>query len=316
MTITQLHYLIAVAEHQNFTVAAEKSFVTQPTLSMQIAKLEIELNVKLFDRGTKPIKLTAVGEKIVEQAKSVVIEAERIKDIVSVEKGFIGGPYNLGIIPTVMPTLLPMFLATFIKKYPKVKLIIKEMTTEEIAVHLREGKLDGAIAATPLGFDDILERPLYYEPFVAYIPEDHRLNAQTNLKSEDLRLDEVLLLEDGHCFRDGVINLCGAPKQLDPSEFRIESGSFETLIKLSDENMGMTLLPYLHTLQLKEVQEKRLKHFEKPEPAREISLIYHKSELKLQITTALKEVISSVIRGAISFHDVEIISPKQRSGQV
>ncbi|MEK9751455.1 MAG: LysR substrate-binding domain-containing protein [Flavobacteriaceae bacterium] len=316
MTITQLHYLIAVAEHQNFTVAAEKSFVTQPTLSMQIAKLEEELNVKLFDRGTKPIKLTAVGEKIVEQAKSVVIEAERIKDIVSVEKGFIGGPYNLGIIPTVMPTLLPMFLATFIKKYPKVKLIIKEMTTEEIAVHLREGKLDGAIAATPLGFDDILERPLYYEPFVAYIPEDHRLNAQTNLKGEDLRLDEVLLLEDGHCFRDGVINLCGAPKQLDPSEFRIESGSFETLIKLSDENMGMTLLPYLHTLQLKEVQEKRLKHFEKPEPAREISLIYHKSELKLQITTALKEVISSVIRGAISFHDVEIISPKQRSRQV
>jgi LysR family hydrogen peroxide-inducible transcriptional activator len=316
MTITQLHYLIAVAEHQNFTVAAEKSFVTQPTLSMQIAKLEEELNVKLFDRGTKPIKLTAVGEKIVEQAKSVVIEAERIKDIVSVEKGFIGGPYNLGIIPTVMPTLLPMFLATFIKKYPKVKLIIKEMTTEEIAVHLREGKLDGAIAATPLGFDDIVERPLYYEPFVAYIPEDHRLYAQTNLKSEDLRLDEVLLLEDGHCFRDGVINLCGAPKQLDPSEFRIESGSFETLIKLSDENMGMTLLPYLHTLQLKEVQEKRLKHFEKPEPAREISLIYHKSELKLQITTALKEVISSVIRGAISFHDVEIISPKQRSKQV
>ena len=316
MTITQLHYLIAVAEHQNFTVAAEKSFVTQPTLSMQIAKLEEELNVKLFDRGTKPIKLTAVGEKIVEQARRVVIEAERIKDIVSVEKGFVGGPYNLGIIPTVMPTLLPMFLATFIKKYPKVKLIIKEMTTEEIAVQLREGKLDGAIAATPLGFDDIVERPLYYEPFVAYIPEDHRLNAQSILKSEDLRLDEVLLLEDGHCFRDGVINLCGAPKQLDPSEFRIESGSFETLIKLSDENMGMTLLPYLHTLQLKEVQEKRLKHFEKPEPAREISLIYHKSELKLQITTALKEVISSVIRGAISFHDVEIISPKQRSKQV
>ena len=313
MTITQLHYLIAVAEHQNFTVAAEKSFVTQPTLSMQIAKLEEELNVRLFDRGTKPIKLTAVGEKIVEQARRVVIEAERIKDIVSVEKGFIGGPYNLGIIPTVMPTLLPMFLATFIKKYPKVKLIIKEMTTEEIAVQLREGRLDGAIAATPLGFDDIVERPLYYEPFVAYIPEDHRLNEKETLKSEDLRLDEVLLLEDGHCFRDGVINLCGAPKQLDPSEFRIESGSFETLIKLSDENMGMTLLPYLHTLQLKEVQEQRLKHFEKPEPAREISLIYHKSELKLQITTALKEVISAVIRGAISFHDVKIISPKQRS---
>ncbi len=316
MTITQLHYLIAVAEHQNFTVAAEKSFVTQPTLSMQVAKLEEELNIKLFDRSSKPIKLTAVGEKIVEQARRVVIEAERIKDIVSVEKGYVGGPYNLGIIPTVMPTLLPMFLAIFIKKYPKVKLIIKEMTTEEIVVQLREGKLDGAIAATPLGQEDIIERPLFYEPFVAYIPDNHRLSHQKQLHSEDLRLDEVLLLEDGHCFRDGVVNLCGVPKQLDPSVFRIESGSFETLIKLSDENMGMTLLPYLHTLHLSEQQKKHLKYFEKPEPAREISLIYHKSELKLQITKVLKEVISAVIRGAISFHDVKIISPKQQSTKV
>jgi LysR family hydrogen peroxide-inducible transcriptional activator len=316
MTITQLHYLIAVAEHQNFTVAAEKSFVTQPTLSMQVAKLEEELKIKLFDRSSKPIKLTAVGEKIVEQARRVVIEAERIKDIVSVEKGYVGGPYNLGIIPTVMPTLLPMFLAVFIKKYPKVKLIIKEMTTEEIVVQLREGKLDGAIAATPLGQEGIIECPLFYEPFVAYIPDNHRLSDQKQLHSEDLRLEEVLLLEDGHCFRDGVVNLCGVPKQLDPSVFRIESGSFETLIKLSDENMGMTLLPYLHTLHLNEQQKKHLKYFEKPEPAREISLIYHKSELKLQITSVLKEVISAVIRGAISFHDVKIISPKQQSTKV
>ena len=312
MTITQLQYLIAVAEHQNFTIAAEKSFVTQPTLSMQISKLEEELNVKIFDRGTKPIKLTEVGAKIVEQARKVVIEAERMQDIVSIEKGFIGGPYRLGIISTVMPTLLPMFLSTFVKRYPKVNLIIRELTTDEILTGLREGKLDAAIAATPLETSDLIERPLYYEPFVGYLPEGHRLNDKTELKAEDLNLEEVLLLQDGHCFRDNILNLCDMNLNNRDKKFTIESGSFETLVQLSDERMGMTLLPYLHTLGLKESQKKGLKHFEKPEPAREISLIYSKSELKIQITEALREVISGIIRGAISFHDVQIISPKQK----
>ncbi len=312
MTITQLQYLIAVAEHQNFTIAAEKSFVTQPTLSMQISKLEEELNVKIFDRGTKPIKLTEVGTKIVEQASKVVIEAERMQDIVSIEKGFIGGPYRLGIISTVMPTLLPMFLSTFVKRYPKVNLIIRELTTDEILTGLREGKLDAAIAATPLETTDLIERPLYYEPFVGYLPEGHRLNDKAELKAEDLNLEEVLLLQDGHCFRDNILNLCDMNLNKRDKKFTIESGSFETLVQLSDERMGMTLLPYLHTLGLKENQKKGLKHFEKPEPAREISLIYSKSELKIQITEALREVISGIIRGAISFHDVHIISPKQK----
>jgi LysR family hydrogen peroxide-inducible transcriptional activator len=312
MTITQLQYLIAVAEHQNFTIAAEKSFVTQPTLSMQISKLEEELNVKIFDRGTKPIKLTEVGTKIVEQARKVVIEAERMQDIVSIEKGFIGGPYRLGIISTVMPTLLPMFLSTFVKRYPKVNLIIRELTTDEILTGLREGKLDAAIAATPMETSDLIERPLYYEPFVGYLPEGHRLNDKIELKAEDLNLEEVLLLQDGHCFRDNILNLCDMNLNNRDKKFTIESGSFETLVQLSDERMGMTLLPYLHTLGLKENQKIGLKHFEKPEPAREISLIYSKSELKIQITEALREVISGIIRGAISFQDVQIISPKQK----
>ena len=312
MTITQLHYLIAVAEYQNFTLAAEKSFVTQPTLSMQISKLEEELGVRIFDRGTKPIRLTEVGLKIVEQARRVVNEAERMQDIVAIVKGFIGGPFRLGIIATVMPTLLPMFLGAFIRKYPKVNLIIRELTTEEIISGLREGKLDAAIAATPLELEDIIERPLYYEPFVGYIPTEHPLSSKKELAADDLDLQEVLLLQDGHCFRDNIINLCGMNAKDTPRKFTIESGSFETLVQLADERMGMTLLPYLHTLALNENQKKGLKHFEKPEPAREISLIYPKSELKIQITQALKEVISSVIRGAISFHDVRIVSPKQK----
>jgi LysR family hydrogen peroxide-inducible transcriptional activator len=124
MTITQLHYILAIAEYKNFTLAAEKCFVTQPTLSMQVLKIEEELGIQIFDRSKKPIQLTAIGEKIVLQAKNIVNEAQRIQDIVEQQKGFIGGEFRIGIIPTVMPTLLPMFLNTFIKRYPKIELLI------------------------------------------------------------------------------------------------------------------------------------------------------------------------------------------------
>ena len=312
MTITQLRYVLAVAEHQNFTKAAEKVFVTQPTLSMQIQKLEEELDILIFDRGKKPIELTQVGKKIVDQARNIVNESERMQDVVDQEKGFIGGAYNLGIIPTVMPTLLPMFLKTFSNRYPKVQLKIEELNTDEIITQINEGYLDAAIAATPLDQDRIKERPLYYEPFVGYIPENHRLAEKEKLEPGDLDLNDILLLEDGHCFRDGIINLCKASKTSTTEKFQLESGSFETLIKLSDEGMGMTLLPYLHTLDVAPNQIKNLKYFKDPSPAREISLIYSTSELKMQITNVLYNIISGIIRGAISFQDVKIISPTKK----
>lgn len=309
MTITQLYYVLAVAEHQNFTKAAEKCFVTQPTLSMQIQKLEDELDILIFDRSKKPIELTDVGKKIVTQAKNIVNESYRIQDIVDQQKGFIGGEFKLGIIPTVMPTLLPMFLKTFIKKYPKIKLKIEELNTEEIIHRINEGHLDAAIAATPLESDSIKERVLYFEPFVAFIPAGHKLHTQDAIKVEDLVIEDMLLLEDGHCFRDGVINLCKAFKVHEDDKFQLESGSIETLIKLSNEGLGMTLLPYLHTLDLNEKDQKNLHYFEEPSPAREVSLIYHKSELKMQIIEAMQSVISGIVRGAIKFQDVKIISP-------
>jgi LysR family hydrogen peroxide-inducible transcriptional activator len=309
MTITQLQYVLAVAEYRNFTLAAKKSFVTQPTLSMQVQKLEAELDVLIFDRSKKPIAVTEVGQKIVAQAKNIVNEATRITDIVDQEKGFIGGDFSLGIIPTVMPTLLPMFLKSFIKKYPKVNLIIKEQSTESLIRNIQDGHLDAAIAATPLEIEFIKERPLYYEPFVGYVPRNHRLGAYTKLSPDDLDVSDVLLLQDGHCFRDGVINLCKAPKELGKEHFQLQSGSFETLVNLADEDMGMTLLPFLNTLVLDTTKKKNLKYFDNPPPAREVSLIYHKSELKIQITEALIDVISGIVRGAIAFQDVQIISP-------
>jgi LysR family hydrogen peroxide-inducible transcriptional activator len=309
MTITQLQYVLAVAEHKNFTLAADKCFVTQPTLSMQIQKVEEELNIQIFDRTKKPIQLTEIGQKIVNQAKNIVNEADRMKDIVEQQKGFIGGEFKLGIIPTVMPTLLPMFLNTFVKKYPKVKLIIEELNTDDIILRLKNGNLDAAIAATPLNEEKLKEIVIYYEPFVAYIPEKHRIADKKEIEVSDLNLDEILLLQDGHCFRDGILNLCKNQDVAPANNFQIQSGSFETLIKLADEGLGLTLLPYLHTLDLKDNDKLKLKHFKDPKPAREISLIFPKTELKIQIIDALRQSISGVIRGAIAFQNVEIINP-------
>ena len=311
MTITQLQYVLAVAEHKNFTLAAEKCFVTQPTLSMQIQKIEEELNVLIFDRSKKPIQLTAIGLKIVNQAKNIVNEAGKIKDIVEYQKGFIGGEFRLGIIPTITPTLLPMFLNNFIKKYPKVNLIIEELNTDEIILRLKNGHLDAAIAATPLEDEKIKEIVLYYEPFVAYIPSDHIASQKMEIEISDLNLDDILLLQDGHCFRDSILNLCKNQEIATRNTFQLESGSFETLIKLADEGLGTTLLPYLHTLDLKEKDKLKLRHFKEPKPAREVSLIYPKSELKIHIIDALRNTISGVIKGAIAFHNVQIISPIQ-----
>ena len=310
MTITQLQYVLAVAEYKNFTFAAEKCFVTQPTLSMQIQKVEEELGIKIFDRTKKPIQLTEIGQKIVNQAKNIVIEADRIQDIVDQQKGFIGGEFRLGIIPTVTPTLLPMFLNNFIKKYPKVKLIIEELNTDEIIKKLKNGHLDAAIAATPLNEDKIKEIVLYFEPFVAYIPENNSIYNKKEIEVSDLNLDEILLLQDGHCFRDGILNLCKNISKSEKSNFQIESGSFETLIKLADEGLGITLLPFLHTLDLSEKNKTKLRHFKEPKPAREVSLIYPKTELKIHIIDALRSTIAGVIKGAIVFQNVEIISPK------
>ena len=312
MTITQLQYVLAVAEYKNFTFAAEKSFVTQPTLSMQVQKLEDELDILIFDRSKKPISITEVGKKIVAQAKNIVNEAHRIKDIVDQEKGFIGGDFTLGIIPTIMPTLLPMFLKAFINKYPKINLIIKEQNTNQLIQNIHDGHIDAGIAATPLKIEFIKERPLYYEPFVGYVPQNHRLGKIKTLEPKDLDISDILLLKDGHCFRDGVINLCQASRDRNDEHFQLQSGSFETLVNLSNEGLGMTLLPYLNTLELDEKKKQNLKYFNTPSPAREVSLIYHRNELKIQITEALQGVISGIVKGAITFQDVKIISPMNK----
>ena len=308
MTLTQLKYTLAVAEEGNFTQAADRCFVTQPTLSMQVQKLEEELNIELFNRKSKPITLTAVGEKIIDQAKVILEEAARMDDVVSMEKGEIKGDFKLGIIPTVMPTLLPLFLNSFIKKYPLVNLKIEDLNTSSIEKNLENGKIDAGIAATPLENIKLIEKPLYYESFVGYIPEIHPLSKLEKITPIDIENNDILILEDGHCFRDHILKLCKTTTI--SQSFDLKSGSFETLINLVNEGPWMTILPYLQTLNLSENNIKNIRYFEDPEPAREISIVYNKSQLKLPIIEALSNLIEGVVRGLIKFENIQLITPK------
>ncbi len=307
MTITQLKYTLAVAEYGNFTTASEKCFVTQPTLSMQVQKLEEELGVTIFNRSTKPLQVTDVGEKVLFQARKIVEESSRMSDVISEEKGIIGGTLKVGIIPTVSSTLLPLFLNIFIKKHKNVELKIEEYNTDTLSKKLEDNTIDCAIAATPLNNSKIIERPIYYEPFVAYVPEHHFLSGNKSLELDDLSNSDLLILKDGHCFRNQVLNLCSIDDI--NKQYELKSGSFETLINLSNNGPWMTIIPYLHSNNLSSNNIQNIIPFVDPTPAREISMIYSKSQLKLPVINALMDTISSVIRGQIKYNDIKIMSP-------
>lgn len=298
MTLVQLQYVLAVAEYKNFTLAADKSFVTQPTLSMQIQKLEKELNIEIFDRSSQPIKLTQIGEKVVDQAKIILREASKMSHLVFEEKGQVEGDFYIGVIPTVLPTLVPMFYRTFEKAFPKSHLIIKEMQTDEIISSLQEGTLDFGIVVTPLHENTIVEKVLYYEPLVGYIPVSHPLHSKKNIVPEDLNSEDLLLLKEGHCFRNNVLNLC-APAQLKAQPVRLDSASLDTLVKLANEGYGMTLLPALQAEDLPSEFKKNVRYFVEPAPTRQVSLVYHHSNLRSSFVENLGKTIQSVLRGKI-----------------
>ena len=298
MTLVQLQYVLAVAEHKNFTIAADKSFVTQPTLSMQIQKLEKELNIEIFDRTSHPIKITQIGEKIVSQAKIILMEANRMKHLVNEEKGLLEGDFVIGVIPTILPSLVPLFYKTFQKNNPKSNLIIKELQTDKIVKGIKDGSLDFGIVVSPLYEDQIHEKPLYYEPLVAYVPSIHRLHDQERILETDLDSSDLLILQEGHCFRNNVLALCDSSKmKLRP--IKLESGSFEALIKLANDGYGMTLLPSLVADDLPENLKRNVKSFESPVPTREVSLIYHQSQLRDSFEKELVNTIQSILRGKI-----------------
>ncbi len=296
MNLQQLEYIIAVDRHKNFVKAAEACFVTQATLSMMIKKLEEELDVKIFDRSKQPVKATEIGEKIIAQAQKTVGEAGRVKELIQAEKGLVEGELRIGIIPTLAPYLLPLCLKTFMQQYPRVKLVINEYTTDIVLHKLKTGELDAGLLATPLGDASVYEQPLFYEKYFLYVnPREKGFSKQYVLPGH-IDISRLWLLEEGHCMRWQVLNLCELKKQHQSEESLIYSaGSIETLKNMVDKDFGITVIPELATLSFSKAQQKQLRYFRPPAPVREISLVTHRSYIKLRLIKVFGEVLLSVI---------------------
>jgi LysR family transcriptional regulator, hydrogen peroxide-inducible genes activator len=292
MNIQHLKYILAIDTHRHFAKAAEKCFVTQPTLSMMVQKLEEELDVKIFDRSKQPVVPTEAGKKLIEQAKIILQEVNRMKLIVNELKGEINGELRLGIIPTVAPYLLPLFLNSFLKKYPLLKIKITELTTQQIIDRLKNHQLDAGILATPLNNDSLKEQILYYEQFVVYASPNEKMMKKKFLLPGDIDTNHLWLLEEGHCLRSQVLNLCELrKKELETSNLEYEAGSIETLKKIVDFNNGITILPELTLKELSPGDMKNVRHFKPPVPVREISIVTYRHFVKQRIIDALKEEI-------------------------
>lgn len=298
MTLTQLSYIIAVDRYRHFATAAEKSYVTQPTLSMQIHKLEDELGVKIFDRSKSPVVTTEIGEKIIKEAKEILKQSKHIEDLASLTDDKLSGTFRVGVIPTIAPYLLPLFLRTFITKYPEVNLIFEELVTEELLDLLSQDLLDAGIIATPTEQNNIHEVDLYYEPFLGYVSPSHDLASKEKLSVEDLDINDLWLLNEGHCFRDQTVKLCKKSRKhaAENTKIEFESGNLETLKQLVEQDFGITLLPYLAKNQIDEQCSKSyLKFFDEPVPRRKVRLVYGREYLKTNIIKAFVDHIKEAI---------------------
>lgn len=296
MNLQQLEYIIAVDTFRHFAKAAESSFVTQATLSMMIQKLETELGVKIFDRSRQPVTPTEIGKKIIEQARRIVSEAGRLKEIINQEKGEVAGELKIGIIPTLAPYLLPLFLKEFSDTFPRVKLNISEHTTTTIIHKLKSGILDAGILATPLNDNSIKEQPIFFEKYFLYVNNKEKGFDKQYVLPSNIDISRLWILEEGHCMRSQILNLCELKKaHSDEEKIHYEAGSIETLKNIVEKNFGITIIPELATFNLTGSQKKRLRYFKPPTPVREISIITHREFIKMRLIEALKEKILSVI---------------------
>lgn len=299
MTLVQLEYIVAVDEKRHFAEAANMCFVTQPTLSMQIQKLEEKLGVLIFDRTKHPIVPTEIGYKVINQARVVLNEANKLKGVISEEQNIMSGELRVGIIPTLSPYLLPLFINDFIETHPSINLEVQELITDQIIEKIEKNQLDIGLIVTPIEHENIDELPLFYEEFVAYVSKNDKLFNKLELAPKDINLDDVWVLNEGHCFRNQVLNIC-KPRRSKSEKFRFECGSLEALKKIVDHHSGITLLPELATLDMIDTELAKVRTFSDPVPVREVSLIVHKSFVKKGLTKALYESIKSGIPDDIS----------------
>ena len=274
MTLTQLSYIVAVDKFKNFGHAAESCKITQPTLSMQIQKLEDELGLLLFDRSSQPIKTTKMGSILIAQARVILNESQKFNDLVQEDKGEVKGEVSIAIIPTLAPYLLPLFIKKFSHKHPALQINVEELQTHQILERLKNNSLDAGILVTPIEDEKLVSTPLFHEPFLIYTSDKNSLYQKSKVSQSELSANDMWMLTEGHCFRDQTLAVCKSKKKSadERKNIKFESGSLETLRRMVDQEDGFTLIPYLASMEIS--NSKKIKEFSNPIPTREVSLIH------------------------------------------
>jgi LysR family hydrogen peroxide-inducible transcriptional activator len=289
MNIRDLKYLVALADNKHFGNAADACYVSQPTLSMQIKKLEDELGVTFFERNNKQLITTPIGEKIIEQARLILKEVDELKSIAQLAKDPFSGNFRLGVIPTLGPYLLPLILPAIKKQLPKINLIIFENKTDVIVKQLLQGKLDAVLLALPIHEQHLKHVVLFKEPFYLAMPENHALAKKQKIQLKDLKHADLLLLEEGHCLRDQALEAC---QWVDVKEKQgFQATSLETLRHLVAANFGITLLPELAVQSAGKHKNLVTKPFASPSPQREIGMLWRQTCARDVCCEKIAEVI-------------------------
>jgi LysR family transcriptional regulator, hydrogen peroxide-inducible genes activator len=289
MNLQQFEYIVALDNFKSFSKAAEHCYITQATLSTMVKKLEIELDTVIFDRTANPIITTDAGKEIVEEAKKILFHSQNLKQKTINSRGKTEGELKIGIIPTIAGSLLPRLLPVIFQKYPKFKLLIKEVTTQTIVQQLKSGELDAAIVSTPLEKEELEEEILYYEKLLVYGKLSH---SKTKFAlPKDLNKEKVWLLEEGNCLSNQIINICSLNKKQLHENLDFKPTTFETLLNLVDKLSGLTLIPELYYLDLPEDKKSKVIDFQAPYPVREISIVFHRPYTKIKLVNALAKEI-------------------------
>jgi LysR family hydrogen peroxide-inducible transcriptional activator len=298
MNIQQFQYIMAVAEDRHFEVAARKSCITQSTLSTMISRFEDEIGIIIFDRKKRPVELTTEGEQILDQLKKIHAEIDHLNEMAKEMKGEVKGNLSISVIPTIAPYLLPLFLQDFATKFSNLKIMVKEQTTGEIIRQIKSRELDIGILSIPVREKDIIEWKLYDEPFVFY---DAGTSYEDSISAEQLDLSKLCLLEEGHCMRTQVLNLCELHKMILKSKlnFEYKAGSINSLMRFVKANGATTLLPYLSTLELSDKERRHIIRFADPIPYRTVGIVVHRHFVKNKILDMLKQEIREKISGIL-----------------
>jgi len=306
MTINQLKYVLSLYKYKNFTTAAEKSLVSQPSLSMQIQKLEKELDAKIFDRSKKPIETTLIGEKLIKQFQIIVSESLKVKDLINYQKNKIIGNLNIGISSTLESTILPIFTKDLLEKFPEINIKYVSNKSKFLYNSLNNNELDFVIGITPLNDSNLVVRPLYYEPILMVIPENFKNDESREIELSKINLKDILIPEKENEFRNTIDNVFLSETYNE----KFKNNSLETLVNLSINGNGIAFIPYLNFLNLSEKHKDKVYKFKAPEPAREISVVFKNNNSKKHILEEVFLLLKNSFKKIQSFTDVKIIDPK------